>query len=206
MNAAIDKAILDELSPENLVWAYSQGVFPMVEQGELWWFAPETRGLMPLDERFHLPRRLRRTIRSGRFAATVNRAFEAVIDGCADRPEGSWISPEMRAAYLRLHRLGLAHSVETWPADRVGVGRPAGGLYGVALGGAFFAESMYHRVTDAGKVALVELVDRLGARGFGLCDVQWTTDHLRRFGAYDLPRDRFSAQLADALRRDCRFV
>ena len=197
----IDPDILAALSPRVLVSAYSQGTFPMVCDGELLWFSPEIRGLMPLDERFHVARRLRQTIRSGRFECTVDRCFSAVMDLCAEdrQPDGTWISPEMKVSYGRLHRAGLAHSVEAWPAGQVGSGLPAGGVYGVTLGGGFFAESMFHRTRDAGKVALVHLVERLRRGGFLLCDVQWTTDNLRRFGAYDMPRHEYLALLVRAL-------
>ena len=203
-----DPDILAVLSPRVLISAYAQGAFPMVQDGEVLWFSPEIRGLMPLDERFHISRRLDRTIRSGRFECTVDRCFPAVMDLCAEdrEPDGTWISPEMKLAYGRLHRAGLAHSVEVWPAGRVGRGRPAGGLYGVTLGAAFFAESMFHRVTDAGKVAVVHLVERLRSGGFLFCDVQWTTPNLRRFGAYDVPRQEYLALLERALRLQCHFA
>jgi len=180
----------------------------MVQEGELMWFSPDPRGLLPLDERFHISRRLARTIRTGRFTCTFDRAFEAVVAMCADRRDGSptWISPEIRLAYGRLHDLGLAHSAEAWPADAVGEDRPVGGLYGVAIGGAFFAESMFHTVTDAGKVVLVSLIERLRDRGYILCDVQWTTPNLCRFGAYDVPRERYLDLLAAAMEMDCRFT
>ena len=204
---APDEDILAALSPENLLGAYAQGVFPMVEQGRLLWFSPQRRGLLPLDERFHVPRRLARTIRSRRFACTINRCFDDVMALCADRPDepGTWISPEIRIAYGRLHELGLAHSVEAWPRDRVGSSRPVGGLYGVALGGAFFGESMFHRATDAGKVALIHCVEHLRQRGFVLFDIQWTTDNLMQYGAYELPRPQYLTQLRKALRVQAAF-
>ena len=201
----VNPRILAELAPRRLVLAYGSGVFPMVEEGRLMWFSPDPRGLLPLDERLHIPRRLAWTVRRGMFACTVDRAFDAVVRLCARREEGTWISPEIRQAYGRLHALGLAHSVEAWPADAIGCGQPAGGLYGVSLGGAFFAESMFHRRTDAGKVAVAFLLRRLRDRGFRLCDVQWTTDNLRQFGAYDLPRAQYMALLAEVLRMSCRF-
>lgn len=202
-----DPEILRRLSPRNLVSAYAQGAFPMVEEGRLMWFSPDPRGLLPLDGRFHVARRLARTVRGGRIVCTVDRCFDEVVRCCAERPggEATWISPEIRAAYGRLHALGVAHSVEAWPAEAIGQGSPAGGLYGVTLGAAFFAESMFHHVTDAGKVALVHLIERLGRRGFALCDVQWTTPLLLRFGAYDVPRDVYRTRLTEALARDCRF-
>jgi len=203
----LDADILAVLSPRVLVSAYAQGLFPMVQDGEVLWFSPDPRGLMPLDERFHVARRLERTVRSGKFECTIDRCFAAVMDLCAENrePDGTWISVEMHVAYRALHTMGLAHSVEAWPAGQVGVGGPAGGLYGVTLGGAFFAESMFHRTTDAGKVALVTLVEHLRERGFLFCDVQWTTENLRRFGAYDLARDDYLALLAQALEMTCAF-
>ena len=212
--ADCDPQILAQLSPRNLVLAYTHGVFPMVEQGRLMWFSPDRRGLMPLDDRFHVSRRLARTIRGGRFVCTIDRCFDEVVRFCAQRPDGTptWISPEMRVAYGRLHELHLAHSVEAWPADAVGQGAPvggpaspAGGLYGVTIGGAFFAESMFHAATDAGKVAVVHLIARLRARRFALCDVQWATGNLRRFGAFEVPQVQYLAQLHEAIRLDRRF-
>lgn len=213
MPAKVNSKILSLLRPENLVAAYTSGIFPMVERGRCMWFDPDPRGLMPIDERFHISRRLARTIRSGRFICTVDRCFETIMDCCAERTEGTWISPEIKLSYVHLHALGLAHSVEAWLADangrpvtQDGKARPAGGLYGVALGGAFFAESMFHQITDAGKVAVVHLITRLRERGYLLCDVQWTTDNLRRFGAFDLPRDEYHKLLEQAITRECHFA
>ena len=202
-----DPDILAVLTPRNLAAAYAQGVFPMVERGRLMWFSPDPRGLLPLDERFHVPRRLARTVRGGHFACTVDACFDAVVRLCASRPEGepTWISPEMHIAYGRLHELGLAHSFEAWPADAIGCGEPVGGLYGLALGGAFFGESMFHTVTDAGKVALVRSVEHLRERGFALYDIQWTTPNLERYGAYKLRRKEYLRRLQDALDMDCTF-
>ncbi len=196
---AVDRAILRELSPENLVLAYAHGAFPMVEEGRLYWFSPDPRGVLPLDEGFHIPRRLGRTLRQGRFVCTIDRCFDGVVAACADRPEGTWISPEIALAYRKLHELGLAHSFEAWPSDAVGEGAPAGGVYGVALGGAWFGESMFHRVTDAGKAALVHSVERLRRCRFVLYDLQWTTENLRRYGARDVPRREYLQRLAAAL-------
>jgi len=199
--------IMRELTTRALLDAYMRGAFPMVERGRLLWFSPAYRGLLPLDERFHVPRRLGRTVRGGRFVCTVDRRFPEVMGLCAaGREGGTWISPEMRAVYGLLHAGGVAHSVEAWPAEAVGAGEPAGGLYGLAIGGAFFAESMFHRATDAGKVALVFLVERLREREYLFCDVQWTTPHLRRFGAFDLPRDEYLRLLSGALEQKCQFV
>jgi leucyl/phenylalanyl-tRNA--protein transferase len=191
------------IDPALLVRAYREGVFPMaLETGEIGWFSPDPRGVLPLDA-FHRPARLARVVRQGRFEVHVDRGFEAVMRACANRPdgEGTWINDEILESYLALHRLGLAHSVETWQADRL-----VGGLYGVHLGGAFFGESMFHRVTDASKVALAALVDRLQRRGFLLLDIQWVTPHLEQFGAIEMPRKQYLALLKRALQRECGFI
>jgi leucyl/phenylalanyl-tRNA---protein transferase len=201
-----NQRILAQLGPENLIYAYSHGAFPMVEQGQLLWFSPDPRGLMPLDERFHVSRSLAATIRRGRYVCTVDRRFASIIELCARRPEGTWISSEVNLAYRHLHDLGLAHSVEAWPRDQVEQGEPVGGLYGVALGGAFFAESMFHTATDAGKVAVAFLIERLREQGFVLCDIQWTTPNLTRFGAFDMPREEYLRLLVKALALDCTFA
>jgi len=201
-----DPDILDSLTPENLVHAYSHGLFPMVNDGELMWFSPDPRGLLPLDSRFHISRSLRRTIGRGVFECTVDACFGDVMELCGRRrDEGTWITPEMKIAYAKLHELGLAHSVEAWPAGEVRQGRPVGGVYGVSIGAAFFAESMFHFETDAGKVALAYLVDHLAGRGFVLCDVQWTTENLKRFGAFDLPRMDYFQMLVPAVSREDAF-
>ena len=189
------------LSPELLVRAYCAGVFPMAQRrhGPIGWYAPDPRGIIPLDA-FHVPRSLRQTVARGVFEVRVNDDFPAVIRACAERDE-TWISPEIERTYTDLHRLGIAHSVEAWQD-----GRLAGGLYGVALGGAFFGESMFSRITDASKVALVALVERLRERGFALLDVQWVTPHLARFGAIEIPRREYERQLAAALRLPCSFT
>ena len=191
---------------ELLVSAYSTGWFPMaVDEGEIRWYSPDPRGVMPLDA-FHVPARLARVIRSGRFRVEIDRDFSAVIHACAqadrkgDDP-GTWIDSEILASYVALHRQGLAHSVEAWQGDVL-----AGGLYGVALGGAFFGESMFHRVTDASKVALAALVERMKARGFTLLDVQWVTPHLEQFGAIEIPRSQYLRLLGKALKVHALFV
>jgi leucyl/phenylalanyl-tRNA--protein transferase len=189
-----------------LVAAYASGWFPMaVEGGEIRWFSPDPRGILPL-EGFRVPQRLARLWRRGVFRIEVDRDFEAVIRACADAKRdrddpGSWISEEIVESYVELHRSGLAHSVEAWRDDRL-----AGGLYGVALGGAFFGESMFHWETDASKVALVGLVERLTSRGYELLDTQWTTPHLEQFGAIEIPRRAYLARLERALLRKCAFV
>lgn len=188
-----------------LVSAYSTGWFLMaVDDGEIRWYSPDPRGVIPLDA-FHTPSRLARLMRSGRFRVEIDSRFEEVIRACAetDRKEedaGTWISEEIVVSYLELHRLGFAHSVETWLDDRL-----VGGLYGVALGGAFFGESMFHHVTDASKVALAALVERLRTRGFRLLDVQWVTPHLEQFGAIEIPRDRYLRRLEEALSQKAKF-
>ena len=189
---------------ELLVSAYASGWFPMaVAGGEIRWFSPDPRGIIPLDT-FHLPLRLARVVRSEAFTIEFDRDFEAVIRACAlaDRDDegGTWIDQEIYDSYCALHEAGYAHSVEAWQD-----GVLAGGLYGVSLGGAFFGESMFHRVTDASKVALVALVGRMRERGFTLLDTQWTTEHLEQFGAVEIPRDDYLRRLDAALRLDRRF-
>jgi leucyl/phenylalanyl-tRNA--protein transferase len=177
-----------------LLEAYATGFFPMSDGGRIRWYSPNPRGILPLD-RFHAPRRLARVVRGGRFEIRVDTAFRAVIEACAaDREEGSWINAEIVESYCALHDAGIAHSVEAWRE-----GALAGGLYGVALGGAFFGESMFHKVTDASKVALAALVARLRERGFALLDIQWVTPHLETFGAIEIPRRRYLMLLEEAL-------
>lgn len=194
------------IASELLVSAYSSGWFPMaVDGGEIRWYSPDPRGIIPLDS-FHVPSRLARVIRSGRFRIEIDRDFPAVIRACAqvDRKEdesGTWIDREILESYIALHRHGLAHSIETWEGEVL-----AGGLYGVALGGAFFGESMFHRTTDASKVALAVLVERMKSRGFTLLDVQWVTPHLEQFGAIEIPRSHYLRVLNTAVQVDARFV
>jgi leucyl/phenylalanyl-tRNA--protein transferase len=188
------------LTPEVLVTAYANGIFPMDVDGEVQWFSPDPRAVIELDE-FHISRTLHQVVRQQRFEVRVDTCFEAVMRECAQRPEGTWISEELVEAYVRLHRLRLAHSVEAWRE-----GELAGGLYGVALGGAFFGESMYFRQRDASKVALVALVERMRARGFTLLDVQFMTPHLERFGAMEIPRETYLERLEQALRIETRFA
>ena len=191
---------------ELLVSAYSSGWFPMaVDEGEIRWYSPDPRGIIPLDA-FHVPARLARVIRRGRFRIEIDRDFPAVIRGCAqvdrkDDDPGTWIDSEILTSYIAMHRQGLAHSVEAWEGERL-----AGGLYGVALGGAFFGESMFHRATDASKVALAALVERMKAGGLTLLDIQWVTPHLEQFGAIEIPRSEYLELLQEALKVDARFV
>ncbi len=185
-----------------LLAAYRKGFFPMAIDGEIRWFSPRERGIIPLDG-FHVSRRLRRVLRQGRFEVAVDRTFGGVVDACASRPDpaGTWIDGEIAESYRALHRAGFAHSVEAWQQ-----GELVGGLYGVTLRGAFFGESMFHRVTDASKVALAWLVDRLRARGYTLLDIQWVTPHLASLGAVAVHRTRYRTLLAEAMRQNCRFV
>ena len=185
-----------------LLGAYRAGFFPMAVAGRIHWFSPERRGIVPLD-RFHAPRRLRRKVRSAQFEVSVNRAFGEVLAACASGRgrNGSWIDAEIVASYTGLHEQGFAHSVETWRD-----GALVGGLYGVSIQGAFFGESMFHRFTDASKVALSALVERLRARGYVLLDVQWLTPHLQRLGAVEIPRSRYLTLLRRAMHEDCGFA
>ena len=182
-----------------LISAYAGGWFPMaVDGGEIRWFSPDPRGIIPLDE-FHVPARLARVVRRGVFRIAIDTAFEQVIRACAaaerDRDDpGTWISEEIVASYGALFARGIAHSVEAWRDDRL-----VGGLYGVALRGAFFGESMFHEETDASKVALVALVERLRRFGYVLLDTQWVTEHLEQFGAIEIPREEYLRRLDAAL-------
>ncbi len=183
-----------------LLEGYRMGVFPMgLEEGGIDWFSPDPRGVIPI-EGFHVPHGLKRTLAKGAFEICINRSFRTVMMACAERSE-TWITPEIIESYCRLNELGYAHSVEAWYK-----GELAGGLYGVAIGGAFFGESMFHRVTDASKVSLVALVDRLRSRGYRLLDTQWVTDHLKTFGAYEISRREYLEQLKGALPVNCSFM
>ncbi len=185
--------------------AYAIGVFPMAEDYNdptIHWIEPRRRGILPLDG-FHVPRSLRKTIRRGAHEIRIDSAFERVIRSCAeaapDRPQ-TWLNPELIELYVELHRRGHAHSVEVWQD-----GRLVGGLYGLAIGAAFFGESMFSRVADASKIALVDLVERLNAGGFVLLDTQFITEHLRRFGAIEISRAGYIARLRQALALPARF-
>ncbi len=186
---------------EVLLNAYAQGIFPMgMPDGDIGWFSPDPRGIIPIDSTFHIPHGLRRALAKSTHEVRINSAFREVMLGCAGRDE-TWIDEVIVASFCNLNSLGFAHSVEVWREERL-----VGGLYGVALGGAFFGESMFHRETDASKIALCALVDRLRKRGFLLLDTQWVTPHLRQFGAHEIPRAAYMARLASALRRRCSFV
>ena len=190
----------DVIDPRLLLEAYAQGVFPMaMEDGEMGWFSPDPRGIIPIRE-FHVPHGLKRLLRRGTYEVRLNTAFTAVMRGCADR-ESTWINESILRSYVRLFELGFAHSVETWMGHRL-----VGGLYGVAIGGAFFGESMFSRETGASQVALHALVTRLDERGFTLLDTQWTTEHLSRFGAHEIAREDYLRRLERAIRLPCRFM
>jgi len=188
---------MDDFIPTQvLLNAYAQGVFPMAVAGEIGWYRPKMRGLIPLDDRFHIPHGLQRVLKRRPFELRWNTAFRDVMLACAQRQE-TWIDGVIVESYDRLHRLGFAHSVECWDEDGL-----QGGLYGVALRGVFFGESMFSRKTDASKIALVELVARLRQSGVVLLDTQWMTPHLRQFGGYELPRSQYEQALAAALALD----
>lgn len=189
------------LDPDSLLEAYSQGAFPMADHdGELHWYTADPRGILPLDQ-FHIPQTLRQIIRQKKFEIRIDHNFEAAMRACmSNRIENTWINEKLIAAFVRLHELGHAHSVEAWQN-----GTLAGGLYGVSLGAAFFGESMFHHQRDASKVALAALVERLKERGFELLDTQTCTQHLRRFGVIEIPEEDYLARLARALERECRF-
>lgn len=184
-----------DLSPENLITAYCNGAFPMADpDGVVRFYTASPRGIIPLDGLI-VPRSLRQRVRRGVFEIRINHNFEQVIRACRDdRDEGSWINDDIVDAYCRLHTIGLAHSVEAWQD-----GRLAGGLYGVSIGAAFFGESMFHRVTDASKVALVALVERLRQRNFTLLDAQAATEHLRRYGCVEVSQRQYLRLLRGAI-------
>jgi leucyl/phenylalanyl-tRNA---protein transferase len=195
-----------EITPEVLLKAYACGIFPMAESAEdpaLYWIEPERRGIIPL-ENFHVPARLARTVRTGRFTVVCNRDFEAVIEGCAEPKLGrqrTWINARIRKLYRGLYQLGHCHTVEAYDGSTL-----VGGLYGVSLGGAFFGESMFHRARDASKVALVHLVARLKAGGYRLLDTQFVTDHLKVFGAVAVSRRQYHKHLETALAAHADFT
>ncbi len=191
-----------DLSPDTLLSAYAQGIFPMTDRdGCTRWYMADPRGVIPLES-FHIPHTLGQIVRQGKFEIRINSDFEGTLRGCMEnRQGGTWISPAILRAYTRLHVLGFAHSVEAWQD-----GELAGGLYGVSLGGAFFGESMFHRRRDASKVALVHLVQRLRERGYLLLDTQAATPHLARFGCVEIPAEEYLRRLDRALQTRCTFA
>jgi len=197
-----ESKVAEALTPELLLTGYASGIFPMAERRddpELFWVDPLRRGIFPLD-RFHISRSLARRIRRGDYTVTADTAFADVVAGCADRPE-TWINAPIFQLYCRLFDSGHAHSIEVWDGARL-----VGGVYGVALGGAFFGESMFSRATDASKVALAYLVDRLRAGGFTLFDTQFQTPHLRSLGCIEVSRATYRSLLREALTHDADFT
>lgn len=196
----------DLLDPELVLKAYRMGVFPMAEDAdsdELMWIKPEVRGILPLDG-FHISKRLARTLRSTEFEFRYSTNFHAVIDGCAEAKSGretTWINGAIRSAYGQLFERGQCHTVEAWRGETL-----VGGLYGISIGAAFFGESMFSRETDASKLCLIKLVERLNARGFQLLDSQFITPHLKRFGAIEVLRIRYEQMLAKALACQATFI
>ena len=189
-----------QLTPGMVLYGYEQGIFPMADpkDGSVYWYRPHWRGVIPLKA-FHVPKNLRKLVRREVFEVASDRAFEDVMRACADR-ESTWISETMIEVYTALHRMGYAHSVECWQR-----GRLVGGLYGVVIGGAFFGESMFHRVSNASKVALVHLVERLREGGFVLLDTQYTTPHLEQFGAIEISATEYEERLSASLSVDARW-
>ena len=188
------------IDPDLLLQGYGLGVFPMaMEDDSIEWFSPDPRAILPLED-FHVPHALRRLLRRRVFETTIDKAFLEVIAACAER-EDTWINREIVESYTQLYNLGHAHSVEAWEGNKL-----AGGLYGVAVGGAFFGESMFHRVTDASKIALVELVEHLRARKFVLLDTQWLTPHLQQFGGIEITRSHYLRLLRRAVELPRKFL
>jgi leucyl/phenylalanyl-tRNA---protein transferase len=187
------------IDSELLLQGYRLGVFPMaMEDDSIAWFSPDPRAIIPL-ENFHVPHALRRLLRKNVFEIKIDKSFGEVIRGCAKRKD-TWINHEITESYERLHELGHAHSIEAWSNNKL-----AGGLYGVAVGGAFFGESMFHRVRDASKIALVGLAEHLRARKFTLLDTQWLTPHLEQFGAIEIPRSQYLKMLGRAVELPRKF-
>ena len=190
-----------DLRPGSLLEAYAHGIFPWFNPGDpiIWW-SPDPRAIFDLRD-FHVPRRLAATIKQNKFRVTADTRFRAVMEGCAaEREEGTWVTGEMIEAYTELHERGHAHSLEVWLGDDL-----VGGIYGIALGGFFAGESMFHRVRDASKVALVSLLTRLRDRGFELFDTQILNDHTEQFGAFEIPRAEYLRRLATAVRKPAEF-
>lgn len=188
-----------EITPELIIRAYRAGIFPMAEDAgdeDLFWVSPEMRGIIPLDG-FHLSTSLRKAIRKSGFTVKVDTDFNSIIDGCAEPDDGresTWINATIRSVYGELFRRGVAHTVEVWDGENL-----VGGLYGLAIGGAFFGESMFHRRTNASKMAMAHLVERLKAGGFVLLDTQFLTPHLASLGGVEIPREHYEERLAEAL-------
>jgi leucyl/phenylalanyl-tRNA--protein transferase len=184
---------MERIPPHILLGAYTEGVFPMADDGEIHWFSPVMRGVIPLDDRFHIPHGLKKTLKNNPYQSRMNCAFREVMTGCSQRDE-TWINEVILESYYHLYELGYGYSFESWDDDGL-----QGGLYGVAIGKAFFGESMFSRKPDASKVALVHLIEWLRENDFVLLDTQWMTDHLRQFGGMEVPREEYLNLLAEAL-------
>lgn len=186
----------------SIIQGYAQGYFLMAEESgdNLGWYSSQKRAVVPLDERFHYPRSLQRVLNQNRFTVAINRDFKAVVEGCANR-DTTWISPELKEIYWNLHCTGWAHSFETWQGDEL-----AGGILGLAIGGAFIGESMFYQIPEGSKVAMVKLVERLRSHRFVLFDAQMTNPHLERFGAYEISNRNYKILLKQALQRQCSLL
>ena len=184
---------MEKIPSHVLLGAYSEGVFPMAENGELHWFSPVMRGVIPVDDGFHIPHGLKRNLKKSPYKVKMDVDFRAVIQGCSEREE-TWIDEVIQESYCELHKLGFAHSVECYDDEGL-----QGGLYGVALGRAFFGESMFSRKPDASKIALVRLVEWMRENHYTLLDTQWMTEHLRQFGGQEIPREEYLHLLTEAL-------
>ena len=189
-------------SVPQILQCYAQGYFLMADEqtDSLSWYSSDRRALIPLDDRFRYPKSLRRVLNRQQFKPAINQAFEAVVEGCADR-ETTWISDELKEVYHRLHRAGYAHSFETWQGSEL-----AGGFLGIVLGGVFIGESMFYRIPEGSKVAMVMLVEHLRSRNFLLFDAQLTNPHLERFGSFEVEREVYEQTLFEAIRRPCHFL
>ena len=194
---------MQPLNPEMILNAYALGLFPMADSadaGEIYWYDPEMRGQMPIAT-LHVPRRLRKTLRRAPYKVTFNRDFETVIDQCAAVRQETWINRQIRDVFIALHQAGFAHSIEAWRG-----GECVGGLYGLALGGAFFGESMFSTATDASKICLVHLAAHLKKQGFEVFDTQFINDHIKQFGVYEIPRKEYLEKLEEVIFRLVSFV
>ncbi len=192
---------MDKIQTGIIMQGYLQGYFLMAdEKGELGWYSSQERAIIPLDERFRYPKSLKRSLNQERFQVAINRDFEAVCAGCANR-ESTWISPELQEVYLNLNKAGFAHSFETWQGDEL-----AGGILGITYGGAFWGESMFFNIPEGSKVAMVKLVEHLKSRNFFLFDAQMQNPHLERFGAYTLTDDKYQDMLLYATHLNCKFI
>jgi leucyl/phenylalanyl-tRNA--protein transferase len=200
-NENIEAVLAGRLNPELILWGYARGIFPMADPrtGKIDWYSPDPRGIIDLN-RFYIPHHLRSVIQRGKFRITMDLAFKQVMEGCAGREE-TWIDARIIDCYCELHQMGFAHSVESWLGDEL-----AGGLYGVAIGGAFFGESMFHTKTNGSKAALAGLVQQLKEQKYQLLDIQFITAHLSRFGAETISRDEYLYRLGRALRKKCEFA